>query len=684
MPIFTRMSQLSVNKYLVAVSNVFLMALPLVLISTFCELIALFCDYFDFSDFGKTVHYVGQTTGIMIPILVNFYLATYLSAVKRIPKGMVIATSLTVFFIVSYQWNLISPLIPLPNNFPVSLLTAYVSCEIIAKLRKIKLFKGKTDQSFIDISMSMLAGSIVTISITLSVSFLFRKVCDQLSSLIPWSFIPRLDPTSFIDGLIYEMLRGLFWAVGINGHHILHSYKTDLYNITLVNITEWHNFGVNLNILSTNFYDFFTGIGGSGNMLSLVLCMLFFAKSKGYKLLARAALILCLFNVNEPILYGIPVIFNPIMIVPFLLVPTVSFIIAYGAIYMGIVPPLSEIHSWLMPPFISGYMATGGAISGAILQLVLVFIGLAIYFPFFKLMDKRSLGIGVSDIFSNRLFTSEDIESKTRLTSFIPSLHDNLRAQRSIEKLQNDGEFILYYQPQVDIKNNRIVGCEALIRFRNHQGKILPPTFISDFNQLGLMPELDLWVLDNAIKAAEKFIIINPNFKLSINISPDTVLLKNFVNIVKDRISNSALSFHHIELEFTEELLILDEEKVTKIISELQCIGISVALDDFGTGYSSLAYLSRFEFNKVKIDRSLVLNLDSQRGKELFKIAVQLGKITQADIVVEGVEKQIELEFIASLGVRYIQGFYFYKPMSEGELFQHNLLMPQQCEVVDN
>ena len=683
MPMFKRMSHLSANKYLVAVSNVFLMALPLVLISTFCELVALICDYFNFSDFGKTVHYVGETTGIMIPIVVNFYLATYLSAVKRIPKGTAIATSLTVFFIVSYQWNLISPLIPLPVSFPVSLFTAYISCEIIAKLKNIRIFRVKANHSFIDISMSMLAGSIVTISMALSISFMLRKIFEQLSVMVSWSFIPRLDPTSFLDGLIYEVLRGLFWSIGINGHNILQMYKSELYDITIINITEWHNFGVDLNILSTNFYDFFTGIGGSGNMLSLAICMIFFAKSKGYKMLAKSALVLCLFNVNEPILYGIPIIFNPIMIIPFLLVPAVSFVVAYSAIYIGIVPPLSEIHSWLMPPFISGYLATGGAISGALLQLLLVVIGITIYLPFFKLMDKRSLGIGVSDIFSNRLFTSDEIEVKTRLTSFIPSLHINLSAQQQIEKLQAEGEFILYYQPQVDIKNNKISGYEALIRFRNHQGNILPPTFISAFNQLGLMPELDLWVLDKAIKAAEKFIVINPDFKVSINISPDTLLSKNFVRIVKDRITDSSLSFRHIELEFTEELLILDEVKVTQVMFELHALGISVALDDFGTGYSSLAYLSRFEFDKVKIDRSLVLNLDCQRGKELFQIAVQLGKITQADIVVEGVEQQSELDFIASLGVRYIQGFYFYKPMSEDDLLHGGLLTQQSHEVVD-
>ncbi|OBU27891.1 diguanylate phosphodiesterase [Photobacterium kishitanii] len=660
------------------------MALPLVLISTFCDLVALVCDHFNFNDFGQTVHYVGQTTGIMIPILVNFYLATYLSAVKRVPKGTVIATSLTVFFIVSYQWNLISPLIPLPNNFPISLLTAYISCEIIAKLKNTRVFKIKSDDSFIDISMSMLAGSIATISMVLSISFLFRKIFEQASTLISWSLIPRLDPTSFFDGLIYEVLRGLLWSIGINGHNILHTYKTELYNVTMLNITEWHNFGADLNILSTNFYDFFTGIGGSGNMLSLAICMLFFAKSKGYKVLAKAALLLCLFNVNEPILYGVPIIFNPVMIIPFLLVPAVSFVIAYGAIYIGIVPHLTEVHSWLMPPIISGYVATGGSIAGALLQLLLIVLGIVIYLPFFRLMDKRSLGIGVSDIFSNRLFTSDEIEVKTRLTSFIPSLHNNLTAQREIEKLQAEGEFILYFQPQVDIKNNKVSGCEVLIRFRNHQGQILPPTFIPAFNQLGLMPELDLWVLDKAIKAAERFIVVNPNLKLSINISPDTVLSKNFVETLKNRIIGSSLSFCHIELEFTEELLILDETKVTQVMSQLQHLGISVALDDFGTGYSSLAYLSRFEFNKVKIDRSLVLNLDSQRGKELFKIAVQLGKITQADIVVEGVEQQAELDFIASLGVRYIQGFYFYKPMAEDELFQRGLLTSQQCEVVDN
>ncbi|WP_305458817.1 EAL domain-containing protein [Photobacterium leiognathi] len=666
------MSQLSSNKYLVAVSNVFIMALPLALISTFCELIALFTDHYGYESFSGTIRYVGEATGLMFPILLNFYLVTYLSSVKRIPKGLSIASALTVYFIVSYQWGFISVIMPLPNSFPLSLLTAYVTCELIYRLKQFRIFQGSERDSVIDSSVNMMSGAVVSIATMILISQALYFVYKV--AVLPFDLMPSLDPTSFVDGFIYELLRGLFWSVGINGHNVLHMYKAELYDITVMNISAWHNFGLDLNIISTNFYDFFTGIGGSGNLLSLVICMLLFAKSDGYKVLAKASLILCIFNVNEPVLYGVPVIFNPIMIIPFLVAPAIGFVVAYGAMYFGIVPPLSDIQSWLMPPILSGYMATGGAVSGAVLQIVIIAIGVAVYYPFFKVMDKRNLGIGVSDVFSNRLFTSDEIEVKTRLTSFIPSLHQNLKAQKEIERLQAEGEFLLYFQPQVDVKTNKVISFETLIRYQNNEGKILPPTFLAAFRQLGLMPDLDFWVFDKALRAGERFSQENQHVKLSINISPDTVLSKNFVSKIKAHIEESTLSFSQIEIEITEELLVQNEVDVARVIDQLHDLGIAVALDDFGTGYSSLAYLSRFDFDKVKIDRTLVLNLDTQRGRDLFSLAVQLGKISNAEIVVEGVEELKEVEFVSSVGVRYIQGYYYYRPMSQQDIFAQNLL----------
>ncbi|MGF1702272.1 EAL domain-containing protein [Photobacterium makurazakiensis] len=654
------------------------MALPVSLIATFCNLIAFLAEESGYTSISLTVGYVGQMTGHIFPILLNIYLATYVSSIRRLPKAASISCSLAVFFIASQQWGLISPVIPLPNNFAISLLSAYVTCILIDKIQRIRYFSLSDYSNAVDNSAKMIVICILALGGVLSFFFIIELIFSRY--FVQFIYFPELDPTSFYDGLLYEFIRGLLWSIGINGHNVLHMFKTELYDITISNMADWNNFGTDLNIISTNFYDFFTGMGGSGNTLSLVLCILLFSKNKSYRILAKTVLILSVFNINEPVLYGVPIIFNPIMIVPFLLVPMLSFILAYGAIYIGIIPPLSVVQSWIVPPVISGYLATGGGFVTPLFQIALILLGIALYYPFFKLMDRRSTGLDLSSIFNNRFFNDEEIATRSRLTSFIPSLQSNLDAQKEVESLQSNGTFLLHYQPQIDIQTQGLAGLEVLIRYRTKDGKIKPPYFLPSFSQLGLMPELDFWVLENAVKESEPYAGCS-GFCLSVNVSPETVLTNGFVKSLKQTIAQSALAFHQVEIEITEELLIKDEVKTAKIITQLQTLGISVALDDFGTGYSSLAYLSRFDFDKIKIDRSLVLNLDTERGKSLFGVVVQLGRITKAKIVVEGIETQKDLAFIAEVGVRYVQGYYYYKPMPLAELEAGGVLSSSEKKV---
>lgn len=133
-----------------------------------------------------------------------------------------------------------------------------------------------------------------------------------------------------------------------------------------------------------------------------------------------------------------------------------------------------------------------------------------------------------------------------------------------------------------------------------------------------------------------------------------------------------------MELEITEELLIHDASRTKQVLDALRVKGVKIALDDFGSGYSSIGYLAKFEFDKVKIDRSLVLNLDNPKGQELFRLTSELVKITDADIVVEGVETERELRFVAQQGIALVQGYYFYKPMSFKEVV--NLNFHEQSE----
>ena len=647
------------------------MALPVSLIAAFFNLLSIFSGRLGYDSVSVTLGYVGEMTGHMFPLLLNIFLATYYASILRLPKAAPISCALASFFIISQQWDLISPVIALPNNFALSLLSAYASCVIIAKINKLRLFNFDKFISTVDASIQMIVTCVLTLAILIIGSHLLSFIFTHF--IEPEIVFPKLDPTSFYDGLLYEFIRGLLWSVGVNGHNILHMYKTELYDISIANMADWKNFGTDLNIISTNFYDFFTGMGGSGNTISLVMCMLFFAKGKGYRLLAKAALILTIFNINEPILFGIPVIFNPIMIVPFLCVPLISFMLAYGAIAAGLIPPLSEVHSWLIPPIISGYVSSGGTVSVAVFQLFLILLGVVIYYPFFKVMDKRSLGVDVSSMFRTHVFKDDEVPVKSKLNSFIPSIQDNMNAQREVEQLQNSGSFVLHYQPQVDIHSAEVVALEALIRHEDVKGRVMGPTFLKSFGQLGLLSDVDFWVLERAISDASEM-VHTPNFTISVNVSADTILKRGFVQSLKQVIDSSKLDYNQVEIEVTEEMLIQDEVRTAKVIQEIKALGVSVALDDFGTGYSSLAYLSRFDFDKIKIDRTLVENLDSERGRSLFDVVVQLGHITQAKIVVEGVETAKELGFIQEKGVQYVQGFFFYRPMTKTQIMAEHIV----------
>ncbi|CAE6930442.1 COG1455 Phosphotransferase system cellobiose-specific component IIC [Vibrio sp. B1REV9] len=317
----------------------------------------------------------------------------------------------------------------------------------------------------------------------------------------------------------------------------------------------------------------------------------------------------------------------------------------------------------MTPPLVSGYIATGNMWTGAALQLVIILVGVLIYYPFFKQMDKiNNTNVLFAKSISDDFFNYENVESGREIGDFFPEITCKFAAQKRISDLRKTGEFVLYYQPQVDTRSGVIRSVEVLIRHRSVSGEITPPTFLTDFAKLGLMSELDLWVVETALKEVAPM-AQHSQFKVSINLSPETCLVPNFTKSVLSMINKSALSYSQVEFEITEDMLIQDEHRTYQVLCSLREAGIKIALDDFGSGYSSIGYLSKFDFDKVKIDRSLVLNLNNKNGRELFRLTTELIKITGAETVAEGIETDIELAFMVDQDINLIQGYYFYKPM---------------------
>lgn len=656
--LFVRISE---SAYLNGLCNVFVMLLPVSLLSAFSMLIGNGLHLGGYAEIGSHLLFVSTLVWKMFPILLLVYFSDFLARLHRLSRTTIITPSLLIYVILCNEWGLLHVGSVLPSNYPLAIITPVVIAFSVRWLLRSKLFIRSELPNVVDQSLNLIVGTLLLVTVYGVAGYGVGYWLDTNTYL--QGLLPSLDTHSLLDAVWYELLRNLFWSIGINGHIIFSPYKSELYTLTQSSFEMNSQFGTPLPILTSNFYDVYAGIGGAGNTLSLVFCMLLFAKNKAYRGLALASFVLSIFNINEPILFGLPVIFNPVLLIPFMLAPIAGILIAYWAIAFGLVQPVSEFISWMTPPILNGYMATGGDLAASILQCVIILIGMVIYLPFFRQMDQV---IGRHKIFSkdtsDEFFNYEALGSDRNVTGIFPHMSGNLVAQKVIRDLQDNGDFVLFYQPQFDVQKNCVSSMEVLVRHRAYDGTITPPTFLASFAKLGLTAEMDLWVIKEALGEVAP-LASNPNFKVSINVSPETFLVPGFAKTVTRLIDQSALHYHQVELEITEELLIQDEDTTSNVLQALRCHGIQIALDDFGSGYSSIGYLCKYEFDKVKIDRSLVVNLKHRNGRELFRLTSELVRTTGAAIVVEGVENEEEVEFIQQQGINLIQGYYFFKPM---------------------
>lgn len=195
----------------------------------------------------------------------------------------------------------------------------------------------------------------------------------------------------FLGGLIAVLVTGLFWSVGILGWDIVQSVLNPIWLQMLDENRQAFEAGKEIpHILNTTFFNVFVWMGGGGTIIGLAILLMFFSKSKQNKELGKLGFPPNVFNISEPIMFGFPVVMNPIILIPFIICPIVIYIIAYFSMSIGLVAKTAGILvPWTMPPIIGGYLATGGHISGAILQFVCLVISILIYYPFFKVIDNQ-------------------------------------------------------------------------------------------------------------------------------------------------------------------------------------------------------------------------------------------------------------------------------------------------------
>jgi len=244
---------------------------------------------------------------------------------------------------------------------------------------------------------------------------------------------------------------------------------------------------------------------------------------------------------------------------------------------------------------------------------------------------------------------------------------------RAITVLESDlrralarGEFVLHFQPQVDLESGRILGAEALIRWRRENGDLVPPgDFLPSAEETGLIIPINEWVLNHACQQAAAWRKAGlPPLRVAVNLSAVQFRKQDVQKVVMDAIATSGLEPSLLELELTETILLQDTDLVVAQIKALQQQGVTFSIDDFGTGYSSLAYVKNFPVNRLKIDKSFVHNLKADvNDAAIVRAIINLGHSLGLDVVAEGVETAAQVAHLRAEGCDEVQGYYFGRPM---------------------
>ncbi|HAS6020010.1 TPA: EAL domain-containing protein [Vibrio vulnificus] len=611
----------------------------------------------------------------------------------------------TISYVLAMQWKLARPpmallsiifllivghVVPADDTLKmfhivIAIVTPLYAIPILAHLLhvpQLRITNSDSGGKLVKESLNLVLPALLTAFIVVVINYLIFSMISFGDGLKLVQLDYANEPYEF--GITFAAMNSLLWFLGVHGYYALLPLVELLQQASSLNYSTFvaggeGHYAMNLSMMGT-----FVFIGGSGATLSLVVAMLLFAKQKSLKLIAFASIPIGLINVNEILLFGLPIILNPRMFLPFFLTPAVHVVTTLLAIEIGVINVPSASVPFNAPIIINAWLATSGDWGGVLLQLFNIAVGVVIYYPSVRNLNRLYSNREIKIDFLDTVYVRRREEADTLKDDPIATANDRARRAQEVEqRLEHIGskEFCLEYQPQVSHQTGRVVGCEALIRAIEPDGTLVyPGTFLPWLEEAGLMKDVDLWVLKTVAKDIQEWNRIGLYVPVSINLTPAFLADQECMDKLEYILAPVASQVH---IEITEETLLVDEQVLARSFNLLHQLGVAVYIDDFGTGFSSLSYLNRFEVDAIKVDRSFVLALDNEKGKKVFMSLLSVAEQLGLEVVIEGVESQQQLNHIPAKEHISIQGWYYSRSLQHNSFIQYCINANRLTPVVE-
>lgn len=565
-----------------------------------------------------------------------------------------------------------------------AIVVAIIASWLFIKLCSYKFLNIRTFTEGADFAFNYALSSIFPAAVTI---LFFAVVSQVLSGLLGITDLQSLI-SNFFSGLFAKMGYSLgsgvlfifiihfFWFFGMHGSNILEPVSQSIFVLALQTNENLVARGLPpTEILTKTFFDNFVLMGGCGSTLSLILAIFICGRYKNLRNHAKLSVFPSLFNINELIVFGIPIVLNPLYFIPFLFLPVLLTVVSYGAMYYGLVPYTTTMVEWTTPILLSGYTSTG-SISGSLLQLVNLSLGILCYLPFVKLSENRiakQVKQNIRELYD--MFVSNEQQGIS--SAFLTRRDDKGNTARFLiadleHDLQNN-KLALFYQPQADYEG-KIIGAEALLRWKHDTyGYIYPPLVIALAEEAQLMDKLGYWILDTACGDLKKLNALGfENMAISVNISARQLESDSFLDNLNEIIKRQQAPTDLLKMEITEQLALAGSKNVRDKLKAIKDLGIKLAMDDFGMGHSSLMYLKEYEFDTIKLDGALIKEIVTNHTcRDIISSIIFLSRSLYFSVVAEYVESEEQRELLYGLGCTQYQGYLYSPAIAYAELVSY-------------